>query len=819
MRLTLRTLLAYLDEILEPDDARELEQKIKESEVAGQLAHRIRHVVSQRRSDAPSITAEGLGSDANSVAEYLDNNLPPDKVAEFERICLESDAHLAEVAACHQILTLVLGEPAEIAPQLKERIYQLPQRLAAEPAVEDPAPPAPPDLSAAALAAVSDPAAEAPPIMPARAARPEPDADEHWTKAPDYLRRPRAGRWKSLALTALIALLLALAGLRGMGRLDGTHPLAHWLGYGPAVTVAQQSSAADAAAARRGAESVDQATTDAADTPTAVASRVPPPAPAESSDRSPLHTEEAAALPTTETGASETGADAAAAASDQDMQDEPVPPETADAAPAAVPSAVAPEMATDAATRPAEPGPDTEMSSELPAADVAEASVVPPAPEPRSLINPLAPSIPAGDETAAMEPALPSLPDDPTALSDVQADSAAQPPADTQGLEAGRSLSEDQLLVRYGGESPVWERVASRSPLQVGQPLVALPTYRPEIMLPTGMQLTLIGPARAAMDTPPDNETPQVRLEFGKITVVTFARAGSKIGLAWGNRTAVAFFADMDTALAAELSRELVPGTDPGQEQAHIVLRVYPTSGHIEWRQPDAPPFQVPTGQQLTLVDDGAARLTAVTQLPDWIDGRDARPRDPIAARGLETLVPTDRPVALSLKEQADSKRVEVRSLAACSLAYLGEFDPLLVAMNDVALKSYWSDQYRVLNGCLALDQEYATRIRQALAQRHGDEGESLYRMLWGYTAQQLTDGGAKTLVDNLDHASSDFRVAAIENLKAITGAPSLYLPHFTETQRRAAVFKWREKLNEGQIEYAKPPEIVQLLEAETKAP
>ena len=42
--------------------------------------------------------------------------------------------------------------------------------------------------------------------------------------------------------------------------------------------------------------------------------------------------------------------------------------------------------------------------------------------------------------------------------------------------------------------------------------------------------------------------------------------------------------------------------------------------------------------------------------------------------------------------------------------------------------------------------------------------------MLWGYTAQQLTDGGAKKLVDNLDHASSDFRIAAIENLKAITG-------------------------------------------------
>jgi len=151
-------------------------------------------------------------------------------------------------------------------------------------------------------------------------------------------------------------------------------------------------------------------------------------------------------------------------------------------------------------------------------------------------------------------------------------------------------------------------------------------------------------------------------------------------------------------------------------------------------------------------------------------------------------------------------------------LAYLGEFDPLLLALNDPVLKSYWSDQYRVLQECLSLNRDTATRIRVALEQRHGADAQPLYRMLWGYSSQQLADGGAEALVDALDHDSSDFRIAAIENLKAITGTPSLYLPYFSEAQRRVPVFRWREKLDQGQIQYAELPEIVRLLENETES-
>jgi hypothetical protein len=123
MRLTLRTLLAWLDDTLPPSEVREIGKQVGESPFTQELVDRVHRVTRQRRLTVPSGTGPD-STDPNLVAAYLDNELDPDLVADYEKKCLMSDVHLAEVASVHQILSLI-GQKAKVPNEARSRMYHL----------------------------------------------------------------------------------------------------------------------------------------------------------------------------------------------------------------------------------------------------------------------------------------------------------------------------------------------------------------------------------------------------------------------------------------------------------------------------------------------------------------------------------------------------------------------------------------------------------------------------------------------------------------------------------------------------------------------
>src|SRR6476469_5825558 len=227
MRLTLRTLLAYLDDVLDPADKEELAQKIQSSDFAEDRVHRTRDTVRRLRLSAPQLIGTGMGLDPNSVAEYLDNVMPPDAVGDFERICLESDVHLAEAAACHHVLTMILGQPADVDPIARQRMYTIMteagerKKLRIEPAH------VPTPVAASVAVATPGQPVRVTDVVPAK----------RKVEIPEYLR---AGSWwRSWGVLAGLAtvVILGIAVLLASG-------LPGWFGKAPSIAALTPDSAA-----------------------------------------------------------------------------------------------------------------------------------------------------------------------------------------------------------------------------------------------------------------------------------------------------------------------------------------------------------------------------------------------------------------------------------------------------------------------------------------------------------------------------------------------------------------------------------------------
>ena len=783
MRLTLRTMLAYMDGILEPDDADDIGRKIKDSEFATGLMHRIRDVMRRLRLAAPGVAERGPGIDSNTVAEYLDNTLHDDRVADFEKVCLDSDVHLAEVASCHQVLTLVLGEAAEIDPGARQRMYGIPEVARRMEAIDDETPAAAEQPAATATVAETKPTVSA-----AHKRRDKPTV-------PDYLREPdRRRRWPARVGALVLVACLVVVVLIALGQFNPGTPLGNLLGVGPSgaeVAATEKDQAPGSPLAPRIPDLPPAAV------PPAVASPTDLPGAEQGAVEPDKATDVASTVPTVKTPDDETSL------KQPGVVQPPVEPVAAEPAVAEpLPSGTEPPVAPmpqDVAVNPpvpktpgAEPLPPSVVPGEMPT----EPSLVEPAPEPGE-------TEPEG--VAGTEPAVPGR----------------QPPVPP--VRMGRLMTEDQVLLSFDTMAGVWRRVAAKGILYPNGALLALPTFHPEVSLSNGVNMQMLGGAKLEL-LPAEAEVPSgIKVFYGRVFLMPLAEAGKQVRLVLGGHQGVLAFADAESIMAVDVVPVHLPGTNPEEEPALIVAELYARSGGLVWTEQvggQVKTVRIEPQQRLVLDEQPLGEAVAVETLPAWITADVSETvslLDRRAAPVIEQALPVDRSVNLSLRELADHRKEEVRWLAQRCLAEVDYFSPMVVVLNDASRKLDWPDYIEQLRAGIARDPKSAAAVRTALEKQYGQTAPELYRMLWGYTQDGLKAGDAGDLVGYLDSDNLALRVLSFWNLKDITGLGLFYRPEFTAAKRKQPVQKWKDRVGSGEI-WAKPPGVHKLPE-EPSAP
>ncbi|HUS38039.1 MAG TPA: hypothetical protein VMX74_01230, partial [Pirellulales bacterium] len=367
----------------------------------------------------------------------------------------------------------------------------------------------------------------------------------------------------------------------------------------------------------------------------------------------------------------------------------------------------------------------------------------------------------------------------------------------------GRLLSEDQVLLRTDREMETIMRLPKQADLKVGDRLIALPAFRPLISAASNT-MEVDGGTSLEITGLDEKQVPEISLHYGRVLIRALPFPDSRLRVRIGDSVGTLVYEQADSVVGIEVRPYRSPGTDPEQVASMHAVDLYVVSGKIRWISGDQEEvIEAPARKQLSAHRDD--KETAFDEQPAWLA------RSTITAldrRGISTIqqrLQHDSSVSLSLSELAEPKqRFEVRRLALRGCAYVAYFDPLIDALADKEEFNRWFTIFLPeLTSAIARDPQTAAKLRRTLERKRGDDAEDLYRMLWGYSRDDLIgaeDPQASKLVDYLDHEDLDYRVLSIWNLRQITGLGLNYRPEDDESDRRKSVVRWRKKANSGEI-------------------
>ncbi|MEM6330326.1 MAG: hypothetical protein AAF790_08760 [Planctomycetota bacterium] len=778
MRLTLRTLLAYMDGLLDPKDHDDFAARVESSEHASDLIHRTRDTTRRLRLAAPPVEDDPSGFDANAVAEYLDSTAGSQAVVDFERLCLESDSHLAEVASCHHILTMVLGEPPAIDAEARRRMYAIPELA---------------DALARQATATATPAAG-----PRGVQAPVGPAERPIDEVPDYLRASGGSalvRWLPAIAALLVLSVVTYLALGPDGFLrNGGPAVAQGGGDGEAEGDASDQGGADTreadtrgdeAAPERDAETLSQ---EPVASETRVASEDKEAEPGGSGNAARVEGMESAGRETTAPGLPTSGlpaagltapaqqpdgatgvADGAGAGLMPDAQGSPTP-SAATAAPAGSP---APTGSTSSTGSTPSTGSTADASPGGIAASEPTAAATQPTPEEGGL---------------------------------------TQPQPEPEPRPIGAFVSDAQVLLRWNEADSSWRRLPGNSQVSTGDRLLSLPTFRSQVDFNSdagnrGLSMQLANGTLIDVERTGPGEPLAVTLQYGQAEFTNENGDPIVVRLTVGGVTGEATIEGLAT-LSVRAARPFVPGADPIETLAEVQGVFAAPRGGVAWASVAGNVGLQRPGQWRTVGANVGLAEPIDSPPGDPVGGRRRADWKSLAQDSLQRRLNADESVWTQLSAVLQSGRREEVSLAAICSAYVDHPNDAVAPLLDAEQPNAWPDTIRTLRTAMSHSAEQASSIKQALIERVGQaNGPKAYRLLCGFSAAEIGEtpeeqktGALSGILDSLSNPTLTVRVIANYNLEQITGQDRVFAPDDDEVERNKTINKLRARLESGRL-------------------
>ena len=273
----------------------------------------------------------------------------------------------------------------------------------------------------------------------------------------------------------------------------------------------------------------------------------------------------------------------------------------------------------------------------------------------------------------------------------------------------------------------------------------------------------------------PTKDVPIVAVEFGRLLLSTVGKPGNSLQLNFGERQSQLTFVDAGSEAALDAAACCRRAKIPRPATAPMTVDLYAKSGLLRVQRgrraarAAVPAHRVLFGSRVESIARGR-----VSQVGDLRGALGVRARH----RGYFGAVVAARP-ARSGDSQGTDRAPPLGGATAGhpQLGACGDFE-LVEALNEKDEKKRWT----------LAEAPYIDAVRGRGPQpRNGGrvragfrkatqpaDAAALYRMLWGYSAEDLNNGADADLVEGLLHEESlDYRVLAFWNLQNITGLPS----------------------------------------------